>query len=133
MILNNYSTKDAIASLSRIAVAISITFSYPLIFVGTRDSLFDLLGTKKRTEGFLNKMTFGILAIVTLLASRLTDLGLVAAVGGATFGTALVYVYPTIMFMKSQTGRTAETFASAAIGCVGVIMGAIGTALSFKG
>lgn len=134
MILNNYSTKDVVASLSRIAVALSITFSYPLIFVGCRDGLLDLLGFgKKRDDGLLNKATIGILGVVTLMASRLTDLGLVAAVGGATFGTALVFVYPAIMFIKSQKKKTAETIPAAFIGCLGLLMGAIGTALSFQG
>lgn len=133
LILNNYSITDSLASLSRIAVAVSITCSYPLIFVGTRDGLLDLFRVKKRDDGMLNKVTLGILALVTVLASRLTDLGLVASVGGATFGTALVFVYPIIMFLKSQTKMTAETLPAAAIGVLGVTMGAIGTFLSLQG
>ena len=39
LILNNYSNKDTLMSLSRIAVALSIVFSYPLVFVGTREGL----------------------------------------------------------------------------------------------
>ena len=37
LILNNYSNKDTVMAFSRIAVAISIVFSYPLAFVGFRD------------------------------------------------------------------------------------------------
>jgi len=135
LILNNYSTADAVASLSRIAVAISVTFSYPLIFVGCRDGILDLFKVPqgKRDNALLNKVTFGILGVVTVLASILTDLGLVASVGGATFGTALVFVYPIVMFLKSQTKRTKETLPAAAIGVLGVAMGAIGTVLSFQG
>ena len=133
MILNNYSTKDAIASLSRIAVAVSITFSYPLIFVGCRDGFLDIFAIKKRDNALLNQVTLAILGVVTVLASRLTDLGMVASVGGATFGTALVFVYPVVMFLKSQKERTKETIPAAAIVVLGVIMGAIGTVLSFQG
>jgi hypothetical protein len=43
MILNNYATKDALISLSRFAVAVSLVFSYPLLFVGTREGIFDLI------------------------------------------------------------------------------------------
>lgn len=132
LVLNNYSNKDMIASLSRIAVAVSITFSYPLIFVGCRDGFLDLLGMKNRPNGLLNQVTLGILAVVTIMASQLTDLGLVAAVGGATFGTALVFVYPAIMFIKSQPKKTRENVPAIAIGTLGLIMGAIGTVLSFK-
>lgn len=134
LILNNYSTKDVIASLSRIAVAISITFSYPLIFVGCRDGLLDMFSVKDRSNnGRLNQITLAILGLITIMASRLTDLGLVAAVGGATFGTALVFVYPAIMFIKSQKGKkTAENIPAFVIGVLGLVMGTIGTVLSFK-
>jgi amino acid permease len=134
LILNNYSTGDSLMSVARIAVTISIIASYPLIFVGARDGLFDLfkISQDKRTNKLQNKMTFGILGLVTLLASRLTDLGLVASVGGATFGTALVFVYPVIMFLKQQKKRTRETIPAALIGVLGLCMGAIGTALSFR-
>jgi amino acid permease len=134
LILNNYSTQDIVASLSRIAVAISITFSYPLIFVGCRDGLLDMFGVKDRSNNtMLNQITLAILGVITIMASQLTDLGLVAAVGGATFGTALVFVYPTIMFLKSQKGKkTAENIPAIVIGVLGLVMGTIGTFLSFK-
>ena len=133
LVLNNYATQDFLMSLSRIAVAVSITCSYPLIFVGTRDGLMDLFRVQNR-DGLLNQLTVGILGVVTLLASQLTDLGLVASVGGATFGTALVFVYPAVMFWKSQKGKqTKESLVAAAIGVLGVAMGAIGTVLSFQG
>ena len=135
LILNNYSTQDVLMSLSRIAVAISVTGSYPLLFDGTREGLMDLFKIPRsdRTNSFFNKLTLGILAGTTLVAAKLTDLGLVASVGGATFGTALVFVYPTIMFLKSQEGKkkTAETTICKIIAVLGVVMGAIGTKLSF--
>lgn len=133
LILNNYSTKDTLMSLSRIAIAISITCSYPLIFVGARDGILDLFRIKSRDDKLLNQITFGLLGVITLVASQLTDLGLVASVGGATFGTALVFIYPTVMFLKQQKQRTKETIPAATIGVLGVIMGAIGTVLSLQG
>jgi amino acid permease len=134
LVLNNYSTQDVLASLSRVAVAVSITCSYPLIFVGTRDGLMDLfrVANEKRTDKLLNKLTFGILGLVTIIASQLTDLGMVASVGGATFGTALVFVYPIIMFLKTQKKRTGETIPAAVIGILGVAMGVVGTVLSVQ-
>jgi Transmembrane amino acid transporter protein len=134
--LNNYSTKDLVASFCRIAVAISVTFSFPLIFTGTRDGLLDLFKVKndKRNDGLINKVTIGLMIAVTALASQLKDLGLVASIGGATFGTALVYVYPIIMFIRSQKGKsTKETIPAALIGIVGLAMGCIGTVFACKG
>lgn len=126
-----------IASLSRIAVAVSITCSYPLIFVGCRDGLLDLFSvqSKDRSSAVLNRVTLVLLGLVTLLASRLTDLGLVASIGGATFGTALVFVYPAIMFLKARNvpKKSWENAAAVAIGVLGVVMGGIGTVLSFRG
>lgn len=113
--------------------------SYPLIFVGTRDSLLDLfkVSNEKRTTSALNKYTVGIMAVVTALASKLTDLGLVASVGGATFGTALVFIYPAIMLRKNimQQGKkmTTEGKLAGLIAIAGVAMGAIGTVMSIQG
>eukprot|EP00536_Pseudo-nitzschia_multiseries_P009123 jgi/Psemu1/199976/e_gw1.248.60.1 len=135
LILNNYSTQDLLMSFSRVAVGLSVTGSYPLLFDGTRDGLMDLLKIpkEKRTNSFLNKLTLGVLAGTTLVAAKLTDLGLVASVGGATFGTALVFIYPTIMFLKSQNGKTTkETNLAKAIAFLGVIMGVLGTKLALN-
>ena len=76
------------------------------------------------------------MGVVTVLAAKLTDLGLVASVGGATFGTALVFVYPTIMFMrlmKQKGTKTSESKLAGLIAIMGVIMGAIGTTMALKG
>jgi sodium-coupled neutral amino acid transporter 11 len=106
--------------------------------VGARDGILDFfkVSSDKRTTANLNKVTVGLMGIVTLLAAKLTDLGLVASVGGATFGTALVFVYPTIMFMrlmKQKGTKTNESKLAGLIAVMGVIMGAIGTAMALKG
>lgn len=135
LILNNYSNQDLLMSLSRVAVALSVTGSYPLLFDGTRDGLLDLFKVpqEKRTDPLFNKLTVGVLALTTVVASKLTDLGLVASVGGATFGTALVFIYPTIMFLKSQKGKTTkETTLAKFVALLGVVMGAIGTKLALN-
>lgn len=136
LILNNYSTNDFLMSMSRIAVAISVTGSYPLLFDGTRDGLLDLLKIpqEKRNVSLFNKITLGILVATTLAAAKLTDLGLVASVGGATFGTALVFIYPTIMFLKTQKGKSSiESKVCKVIAVLGVVMGALGTKLALQG
>lgn len=135
LILNNYSTKDLLMSFSRVAVGLSVTGSYPLLFDGARDGFLDLFKVpkEKRTNALFNKVTIGILALTTLVAAKLTDLGLVASVGGATFGTALVFIYPTIMFLKTQKGKkTKETTLAKVICGLGVVMGALGTKLALQ-
>lgn len=135
LILNNYSAQDILMNFSRVAVGLSVTGSYPLLFDGTRDGLLDLFKVpkEKRTNSLFNKVTIGVLAMTTIVASRLTDLGLVASVGGATFGTALVFIYPAIMFIKSQKGKkTKETTLAKVVAVLGIIMGALGTKLALS-
>lgn len=110
-----------------------LEFSYPLCFIGARDGLLDLFKypQDKRVDGLLNKITVGMIAVVTAMAAKLTDLGLVASVGGATFGTALVFVYPTLMLMKLKKNKGVECKIAGLIALIGVVMGAIGTKLSF--
>lgn len=133
LILNSYSNKDLLMSIARFAVAISVTFSYPLCFIGARDGLLDLfkMPQEKRDNSLLNKLTVGLIVLVTAMAAKLTDLGLVASVGGATFGTALVFVYPTLMLMKLKKNKGVESKIAALIAIIGVIFGAVGTKLSF--
>ena len=85
----------------------------------------------KRDDKLINKLTIGMIAVVTGMAAKLTDLGLVAGVGGATFGTALVFVYPTMMLRKIKKNQGTESKVAALIAAIGVVMGAIGTKLSF--
>lgn len=105
--------------------------------MGTRDGILDMFKVKERSTGTLNKVTLGLMAVVTLLAAKLTDLGLVASVGGATFGTALVFVYPTIMFLrqakKNDKLGSGESKLAGLIAIMGVVMGAIGTTMALGG
>merc|ERR1719215_1795941 len=91
LILNNYSNKDSIMAFSRIAVAISIVFSYPLAFVGFRDGVIDLLKIPagKRTDTKLNQLTIILLGIITALASKVKDLSFLLSFAGATLGNAI--------------------------------------------
>lgn len=100
LILNNYSNKDTLMGLSRIAVAVSLVFSYPLAFAGCRDGVIDLMKVPidKRSNSLLNKLTVAILSTVTGLALVLKDVSFVLSFGGATLGNALIYVYPALMF-----------------------------------
>jgi len=51
--------------LSRIAVAASLVFSYPLAFVGARDGVLELFNVKNRSNGVLNTLTVGMLSAIT--------------------------------------------------------------------
>ena len=99
-ILSNYSSKDALIGICRIAVAFSLIFTYPLVFVGCRDGFLSLLKVpkEKQTDFYLNKLTITLLAVITTAAIFMKDLSFVMSFGGATLGNALIYVFPALMF-----------------------------------
>jgi amino acid permease len=87
LVLNNYSSKDMWMATSRIAVAISLVFSYPLAFQGCRDGILDLLKVSdenKSKDSLLNLTTVCLLSTITLFAATLTDVSFVLAFGGGT-------------------------------------------------
>lgn len=99
-VLNNYSINDNLATMSRFAIAFAILFTYPVVFLGFRDGVFDLLPipSDEETSHLLNVLTVVLLTIITTIATFFDDLGLVNAVGGGTVATAIVFVFPTLMF-----------------------------------
>ena len=139
LVLNNYSTNDLWMSGSRIAVAVSLVFSYPLAFSGCRDGLVELLKvpSEKRTNTNLNIITVALLSLLTFLATILKDVSFVLSFGGATLGNALTYVYPAIMYravVKAQ-GRTGESLGvNVALGSavLGIVMGIIGAKMAWQ-
>mmetsp|Transcript_4755 Transcript_4755/g.13439 ORF Transcript_4755/g.13439 Transcript_4755/m.13439 type:complete len:516 (-) Transcript_4755:612-2159(-) len=143
LVLNNYSSSDPIMSLSRLAVASSIVFSYPLAFVGVRDGLLDLAGVpeNERTEGRLNALTVAIFAGIAALALSLKDLSFVLSFGGSTWGAALIYVFPALMFRAAvrkmgdggaADGLRAEVRLAMGKACLGTVLGCIGTKMALK-
>eukprot|EP00555_Chaetoceros_dichaeta_P006834 CAMPEP_0198275878 /NCGR_PEP_ID=MMETSP1447-20131203/65014_1 /TAXON_ID=420782 /ORGANISM="Chaetoceros dichaeta, Strain CCMP1751" /LENGTH=502 /DNA_ID=CAMNT_0043970785 /DNA_START=461 /DNA_END=1969 /DNA_ORIENTATION=- len=141
-VLSNYASKDSLIGLSRIAVAFSLIFTYPLVFVGCRDGVMDVLHipSEKRTNAYLNKVTFAILGAITAVAMVLDDVSFVLSFGGATLGNALIYVIPALMFRKmvQDMGEKASSSLQKEVyftnfSCViGVVMGVIGTQMALK-
>jgi len=135
-ILNNYSANDDLASICRFAIAISVTFTYPLPFIGTRDGILDLFSVSDELQSStnLNILTLAMLSAFTLLAWHFTDLELMNAVGGAAFGTAVVFIFPSIMFYcavqnigSEVTFRLKlESILVLVLMCAGIAMGVIG-------
>lgn len=136
LILNNYSTKDSLMSLSRIAVAVSLVFSYPLAFVGLRDGVIDLLKLKASPKS-QNFLTVTLLSLVTFAALVIPDVSFVLAFGGATLGNALIYVFPFLMFRKAiknkadaTAGQKREVKFAAGSAVLGVGMGLLGAKMA---
>lgn len=141
-ILNNYATTDRLAAVARVAVASSLVFSYPLCFVGLRDGIREMRGSKPGETKNRTRWTVGLLAGVTAASLKLTDLGFVNSFGGALIGSGIVYVFPALMFLKPLMRRLKDKAASAVGGekgemsvnvgivAAGVAMGVLGCAVS---
>lgn len=142
LILNNYSTKDTLMGLSRVAVAVSLVFSYPLAFAGCRDGILDLakVPAEKRTNSLQNKVTVAALSAITGLALVAKDLSFVLSFGGATVGNALIYIYPALMFRgavkkmgdKASASLKREVKIAMANAGLGLGMGLIGAKMAIK-
>lgn len=142
LILNNYSHKDSLIGLSRIAVAISLVFSYPLAFAGFRDGILDIakIPVEKRSNSLLNKVTVLCLSAITGLALAVKDVSFVLSFGGATLGNALIYVYPALMFRgavkkmgdRASSSLKREVKLAMANGLLGIGMGMIGAKMALK-
>jgi len=136
LILNNYSTRDGLMNLSRIAVAISLVFSYPLAFVGARDGVLDLLKMKGTTET-QNILSVALLAVITGAALVIPDVSFVMALAGATLGNGLIYIFPALMFrgaikkkVDATQGEKREVKFALASAVAGICMGLIGTKMA---
>jgi amino acid permease len=149
MILNNYSTQDILMSVSRFAVALSLIFSYPLLFVGTRDGLLDLLGMfvqgspserMKNRRAFVTPFSMATLLAITTMALFVKDLTLVASLSGAVLGTALIFIYPTLMFRgvvqalgdKATQRQRWESRFCTVIALLGVAIGGVGARMALS-
>ena len=135
-ILNNYSTHDILVTLCRIAIVSSVLFTYPIVFVGVRDGFIDLLliPIEQQTNLLHVGMTILLLLIITILATCFQDLGHVTIVGGATLGTAVIYVFPTVMYHYAIKNlrryatflQRMEVLFAMVLMCVGITIGSIG-------
>lgn len=120
MVLSNYSTNDVLMSLSRFAVAISLIFSYPLLFVGLRDGIVDLVNeispifSQKKdnatspkklvlTNKQSDRLTLGLVSVLTILALKITSITFVSSIAGALLGTSLIFIFPPLMFRSALT------------------------------
>ncbi len=134
--------QDVLAKLCRLAIGASIVFGYPLTFVGIRDGVLGLAGVKKPSERTQTLTTLVLLAMVSTLAVFLRDVGFVVSFGGALLGSAIIYIFPAIIFIKTMaqkiaSGELQETAAvrnevalNKGIAGLGVVMAIIGASVS---
>mmetsp|Transcript_18520 Transcript_18520/g.22130 ORF Transcript_18520/g.22130 Transcript_18520/m.22130 type:complete len:515 (-) Transcript_18520:757-2301(-) len=139
MILNNYSPKDIGASLCRIVTSISLIGSYPLFMRAIKSTYFELFQRGKVVTDDMNKKTTrAFLAFLTGMALILEDAGFMVGMMGAVMGSAIIYMFPSIIFlkltsrlikegkMKKSRGLSSERLANKFMIGMGALLGILG-------
>jgi len=140
-ILNNYSDRDPLATLSRVLVGLSTLMAYPIVFTGARDGIIDILEIPiaEQTPERIRRLTLILLTVLTVTSIFVTDLGLINAVGGGIIATAIFFVFPTMMLhgaIKQKMGDgndEKELVFASGLTFFGVILGVIGAYLAVAG
>jgi sodium-coupled neutral amino acid transporter 11 len=102
-ILNNYSSKDSLATLARFAIGLALLTGYPFTFSALREGLLDLQGkTGAARDSAFMPLTITLLGLVTGLALVLKDVGFVVSMTGALLGSLLMFIVPAIMNISSH-------------------------------
>ena len=100
LILNNYAATDGLALLARAAIVLSLVTAYPLVFLSLRKQVLEVLGSKaKLAEEKPRLTTVLLLAVITAIAMRLQNLGVVAACPGLFKSLELYIVYRSYVYM----------------------------------
>ena len=137
LILNNYAVSDNVMALSRLAVTISLICSYPLAFVGVRDGVLDLcqvVDAFKRKSLFV-PVTLGLLTVITTLAYYCRDISVIMALGGATWGNAVIYLFPAWMMIqlaKEKPHLESQVPAAFLTGLIGLVLATVGTSRALQ-
>jgi len=137
-VLNNYAGSDPLASLARLAIGLALLTGYPFTFSALRDGILDLRNaTGAEREKQIRPLTLTLITAITALALLLKDVGYVVSLSGALFGSVLMFVVPALMNISMQrgssistTGNKLEIVGNYAMVATGIVMGALGVAIS---
>jgi Transmembrane amino acid transporter protein len=115
LILNNYSLTDSWMSLSRLAVTVSLLFSYPLAFSGLRQGFMDLFAdfilarTAAATSLSLsssNSSSSSSMTPTTTMEQRRQALFTPVTIGLLTLITCMAFVVKDIRILLALSGAT---------------------------
>ena len=103
-LLTNYAVTDSLAHAARVALAISLLAGYPLAFASLKGAVHDACGGEQGPVS-PRVVSVALLALLTSAASICTDLGFVSSFAGALLGSAIIYVFPSLMFHAALKQR----------------------------
>jgi len=101
-IFNNYASVDGLFVIARVITSFVILCTYPLMMVALRDGALDLLSPGTESSPRVRRsVTLGLVALLTALGLVVKDVGLIVSVPGAIFGSAVVYIFPGLVFLRA--------------------------------
>mmetsp|Transcript_28307 Transcript_28307/g.45457 ORF Transcript_28307/g.45457 Transcript_28307/m.45457 type:complete len:452 (-) Transcript_28307:201-1556(-) len=96
-ILENYSTKDPLATVARTGMSVAVAFGFPIVFTGLRDSTLEVLGLSGARRRWFFTSTLGLLVPLVVAACFFDDLGSVNEYTGSIFGSLTSLIYPAVL------------------------------------
>eukprot|EP01063_Lacrimia_lanifica_P022448 TRINITY_DN30036_c0_g1_i1.p1 TRINITY_DN30036_c0_g1~~TRINITY_DN30036_c0_g1_i1.p1 ORF type:complete len:472 (+),score=183.46 TRINITY_DN30036_c0_g1_i1:105-1520(+) len=104
-ILLNYSPTWRAAVVARVFLALVVMFTFPLSNHAVRESIFSLatngrLTTNNAPRPFFAAATLALVAVSVVVGLYFKDIEKVLAVKGAVFGTAVVYLFPPLIYAR---------------------------------
>eukprot|EP00527_Entomoneis_sp_CCMP2396_P004539 CAMPEP_0198149154 /NCGR_PEP_ID=MMETSP1443-20131203/45157_1 /TAXON_ID=186043 /ORGANISM="Entomoneis sp., Strain CCMP2396" /LENGTH=490 /DNA_ID=CAMNT_0043814083 /DNA_START=95 /DNA_END=1567 /DNA_ORIENTATION=+ len=104
-ILLNYHPNDMLATFGRVATWFSILFGFPLVTTGARESLIGAASSFGYPQVGYDKNNFvlviSILTLATVVSCTVKDVSFVVNLTGALFGTFIVYLCPTMIYVRA--------------------------------
>ena len=110
VILSNFSTMDPWATVCRLLVAICVIGGYPFLLSACRGEAMELYKRKTQktaTRKVENNITRTLLAVLASGGLAMKNAGFVVGLNGALIGSAIVYVFPSLLFL-AQTGKSTQ-------------------------
>lgn len=98
IILNNYPATDLGAKVSKSLIVTSVVGGFPFVFGACRSAALQLWG--KGRDGEKKTVTALLLSILTGIALLIKDAGFVISFNGALTGTAIIYIFPALLYLK---------------------------------
>merc|ERR1712137_49085 len=123
-VIDNYSRQDYLAGFARLMMLMCVNISFPFMAQSSADDVVRLCfsdWTQSRRDIAVTIITLGVGG----LASVFTKFGLVIVLTGALFGTATVFIYPSMMVMRSLKREQkigCEYYCNLFIVCLGVLL-----------
>ncbi|XP_068950272.1 sodium-coupled neutral amino acid symporter 1 [Petaurus breviceps papuanus] len=99
-LLHTYSSESIIIVIVRLSVMTSITFTVPVLFLTSRESLAELLRKSHFNTGERTVIAMILLSIEVFIVIFIPTMKDVFGVLGTTTSTTLIFIIPTTLFLK---------------------------------